>query len=139
MAFVFEKLDSVEAQKIRNLVRDPVYAFQRGVAIDREREIIFVDLGGKGDQPKERGEYPSYYNLLWKGIPIVFEGYDQLKNVDGVLTVDVEYTKLQIPNELRNFVTEIQRAIVDASNCYWGGLRNKTVVANVQFPIVQFY
>lgn len=139
MAFVFEELNSVEAQEIRNLVRDPVYAFQRGVAIDRERDLFFVDLGGKGDQPKERGEYPTYYNLLWKRSPIVFEGYDQWKNVDGVLNIDVEYSKMQIPKTLRAFVTEIQEFIVEASDVYWRGLLNKPVVVSVQFPIIHFY
>ena len=139
MAFVFEKLDSVEAQKIRYLVRDPVYAFQDRVVIDRERELVFVDLGGTGDQPKARGAYPTYYNLLRKNIPVVFEGYDDLKNVDGVLTVDVEYTKMQIPNTHKNLVGNIQHEIIEATTNYWIGRLKKNVVVNVKFPAVQFY
>lgn len=139
MAFVFEKLDSIEAQEIRNLVRDPVYAFQRCVVIDRERDLVFVDLGGHGDQPKGEGECPTYYNLLWKKMPIVFEGYDCFKTINSVLTRDVNITNLLVPQKLKEIVPEIQEAIVDAMNGYWSGQDRRPIPANVRFPIVQFY
>lgn len=139
MAFVFEQLGSVEAQEIRNLVRDPVYAFQDRVMIDRERDLVFVDLGGHGDQPKGEGECPTYYNLLWKKIPIVFEGYDSFKTIDGVLTREVSLTTLIVSKIFEDIVPEIQEGIVEAMNGYWSGRYRRTISANVQFPTVQFY
>jgi hypothetical protein len=134
MSFVYEKIDHSRSQEILHQVRPPIYCFQRFQVIDRERDLVFVCLGGEGGQPQVRREPPTYYNLLWKGIPVAFEGYDNAKFPQGTVTVDVKLTKLCIPDALINLVPEIQQVIIEAMTCFWSGQWERPATLTVQFP-----
>lgn len=138
MTFVFETIDQARAQELIRKVREPIHVFQSTQVIDRERDLVFVDLGGHGNSPQGRGE-PTYYNLFWKGVPVAFEGYDELTSPQGILTVEINLTKMFVPGNLKNLVPEIQQAIVEAISIYWSGRFERPVIANVQFPISQIY
>lgn len=145
MPFVYENINAVRAQEILACVRHPVVQFQRLQVIDRKRDMVLARLGGHGDQPKIRGELPNYFNLLWRGIPIAFEGYEQQHFLEPDVQVDVDIVKMEVPHTLQDSVAEIQQAVVEALECYWDHrtwshrYRPQHASVRVQFPTVQFY
>jgi hypothetical protein len=139
MAFVSEKIDQQRALSLMEKVRRPIYQFQPTQVIDRDRDLIFVDLGGHGDQPPGQGDGPTYYNLLWQGKAVAFEGYDRLQNLQGRATVNLDISALHVPAALSDMVDDIKQGIVEAVEAYWSGGFGQHIAAYVSFPVVKIY
>ncbi|WP_332853588.1 hypothetical protein [Duganella sp. S19_KUP01_CR8] len=139
MAFVFEKIDHTRGAELIQMVRPPIYAFQRWQVIDRERNFVLADLGGEGEYPRGQGDAPDYFNFLWQSMPIAFECYTTEKGVDGTQHINVDIAKITLPENLKNSADEIKRLIPEALTVYWAGRRKKAVSVAVQFPVIQFY
>jgi hypothetical protein len=139
MTFVFEKIDKAIGDSLVCKVRAPIFAFQLWQVIDRSRNVILVSLGGKGDLPKERGEPPTYYNLLWQDCPVVFNGYITMTSKNGIYNIEMVLNELLVPAGLVALEFEIKRAIQDAMSVYWGARRNRPVEVQIHFPAVKQY
>ncbi|MFZ6875752.1 hypothetical protein ACO0LF_27100 [Undibacterium sp. Di27W] len=133
MTFQFKNLDGGELQGYAKRVYGPVYALQSCGVVDDERDIIFLDLGGHGDLAPGRGECPTYYNLLWQGMAVAFEGYDALQRSGDGVTLIFTITKFVVPPELAQMTEEIKAALVAASQCYWNGRYKRELLFDVRF------
>jgi hypothetical protein len=139
MPFIFEKIDQKRALVLMEKARQPIYQFQLTQVIDRDRDLIFVSLGGHGNQPPGRGECPTFYNLLWQGRAVAFEGYDQLQTHQGMTTVTVQISAFYVPLALQDIVEEVKQAIVEAIEAHWSGRFGQFIAAQVSFPAMQLY
>lgn len=137
MTFKFNIMGNNELREYAKRVHGPVYAFQSCYVVDDERDIIFLDLGGHGDLAPGRGECPTYYNLLWQGIAVAFEGYDALQRSDDGVILIFTITKFVVPPELAQATDEIKAALVAASQCYWNGRYKRELLFDVRFPLLE--
>jgi hypothetical protein len=136
---VFERIDHARGSELIRLVRPPVYAFQRWQVIDRERDVILVDLGGQGEYPRGQGGAPDYFNLICYGMPVAFEAYTSESGLDGVRQFSVDISKITFPEGLKDAIEEIKKMIPEALMVYWISRRRKPANVKVHFPLIQFY
>jgi hypothetical protein len=139
MAFAYEKVSGSRATEILKQARGPIYTFQMSQVIDKERGLIFVNLGGQGDRPKAQGDSPTYFNLFWKDQVIVFRGYYYGKTKNNIYTFELNIESIYLPISLKEQVSEIKDAIQEAVAVYWGFLKEKPLIVEVQFPTINFY
>lgn len=146
MAFVYEKIDSARAKELLKAIpKHWVLSMSPIHVIDVDSDLVFLELGGKGDLPPEYGEPPSYYALLWKGEAVLFSGHDKKNYKDECVLVDINLGVLRAPSALQGKVMEIQKAIEDAMACYWEHItwnhkyKPQHATVAVQFPAAQFY
>lgn len=139
MTFTYEKIDQQRASEIRSQVLGDIYAFQMAQVIDRERDLVFVNLGGQGDLPQGQGDSPTYFNLFWKGNAIAFQGYWVGGKRNGVVAIDLDITAMAIPTILKGKIAEIQEAIQESMGVYWGALLRTTIIVEVNYNIVNFF
>jgi hypothetical protein len=139
MSFLFERISQANVDPVLHLTRGPVYAMQSIWARDTERDMILLDLGGKGRSMPSPGEPPDYYNLIWRGATIAFAGYYQRKHEKHFAEFDYVFEYLAMPKPLFNEVELIKLAIVEALQAYWQGLVRRPVAIEVKavFPAPQ--
>lgn len=139
MTYIFEMLDQAAARQLSLKVRQPVYAFQRWQVIDRSRDIVLADLGGDGSNQHSASGVPSYYNLIWLGIPIAFSCRDTKQFTEHAIHVEITVEKMQAPSELQPAVEEIKNAICEAMEVYWGTRMRRVATVHAHFPAISFY
>ncbi|BBB68436.1 hypothetical protein UNDYM_4183 [Undibacterium sp. YM2] len=140
MTFTYKDITPEKRTEYRKQVCGPIFVFQTSYAEDEDRGIVFLSLGGQGNQPPERGEGPSYYNLIWKGCAIAFEAYHAIKRSDdGGSFFEFTITKVQVPTKSTKTLNDIKDAIIAGAQCYWSGIWEETLLLNVSFSGIEFY
>jgi hypothetical protein len=78
MSFVYDKLDVAAAAALREKIpkTQTIYAPLYAQAIDREKDLTYVGLGGRGTLPPEQGEMPYFHLLFWKKLYVGFGSYE---------------------------------------------------------------
>ena len=139
MTFVFEKLDQQAAAALISLVRYPVYQFQRWQVIDRDRDIILVDLGGDGEFARSLSGTPSYFNLLWKTTPIAFSCRFESDSTPVHSSIQMEIENIEFPLQLELSIEECKQAIRESLEVYFTAQKNRGASVRVRFPRITFY
>lgn len=139
MPFVVEPIESSVASRFDKKLLGPIFAFQPTQVIDRDQDLVLLVLGGNGGFDKESGQPPSYFNLMWQGLPIAFQGFHSENEVAGTWTVHLELDTFLVPEQLRNVFDEIKNEVTTSISVYWSHRRRRVVHADVQFPLASFY
>lgn len=126
MTFVAEELTQELTEKYTADIQSPVYVIQSTYAIDRERNIALLCLGGRGDLPKASGEGPSYYALFWDGLEVPIQAWDDFAS-DGSRVIEYDVGLMDVPSELTVPLDDIKQEFVDALNAYWNAIYRKPV------------
>jgi len=136
MTFVYEQLDSASVDALRKMIPafQSVLGFSPSQAIDHERKIIYVSLGGKGELPPHAGEPPNFHALFWNELCVAFEGYETLEIQGEFVRLNVAITKLRLPVELKDESPAIQDAIQAAMTAYRTATKKRPVSVSVKFP-----
>jgi hypothetical protein len=140
MTFVYEPLDENAAAELRAKVSkfQTVLSMTLAQIVDRGRDIVFVGLGGRGDEPPQRGQPPNHYAILWKGVGVAFEGYHENSYVNGVVNMTITLTRLAIPQQVRGEFPGIQHAAEEALALYWSTLNRRPTIVATRFPAPVF-
>jgi hypothetical protein len=141
MTFVFEKLDEASVLELRKKIPkfQHILSFSPCQVIDRDRDIAFVSLGGKGALPPERAEPPYFYALLWKGLCVAFEGYETVESLAGAAKVNIRLTQLRLPIALRDELLNIRQAIEAAMTIFKAATAGYPVSLSIEFPQATYY
>ncbi len=138
MTFELERVSQERAHELERMASMTVFYFNRTILIDRERDLIFLDLGGKGDQPKERNEPPNYWCLIYKGESVRLTSRERFERVSDVDYIYAELETFSTPLSLKNQLFEVQETIIEAFASYYSLGLKRTMSASVQFPPVVF-
>lgn len=141
MSFTYEQLDNERMDALRKKIPafHSILGFSPFQAIDRERDIVYVSLGGKGELPPEAGEPPDFHALFWRGMCVAFEGYETLEVNSGLVQLNIRLTKLRLPSALHGELIAIQDAIKVAMTVYRTGTKGRPVSISIQFPQATTY
>lgn len=137
MAFIYESLDDATTSELKNKISkfQTVLSISRMYVIDREREIIFSSLGGRGELHPAAAEPPNFYALLWKGVGVAFEGYEEYTYVQGGTShIKLNLTGFRLPQELQDELDSIQRAVEEAFLVYCSTIYKCQVSVAIHFP-----
>lgn len=139
MAFELEEVGQVRASELMKLANMTVYHFGWDTLIDRDRDLIFLCLGGKGGQPAERNEPPNYWCLLVGNQSIKLTSYSHFEFISGVDVACEDLNELRVPKPLQAKLSEIQDVIREAFSSYYSQIYKRNVSAQVTFPPPVFY
>jgi len=135
MTFTYEKIDESRRQELlAKLPRSYVLALSACQVIDRERDRIFLCLGGRGDEPKTRGQPPTGYALLWKGLVVLCRGYDDTRFPENRVIAEIDLEEWRLPASLMAAQEEVRTAIIEALAVLWSGCWERPAVITVRFP-----
>ena len=135
MSFRVERVDQKKAEEIRTRLNGTgIYGVGEIILIDEERNILFTCTGGQGYLPRGRGDCSTNYWMVFEGLPIFFDGYDTIENVDSVHTVIVELDNLSVPSSLMKRAEYIKGLITEAFTVYWRHRRNAHLAVSISFP-----
>lgn len=144
MAFIYEQLNEAESLDMKKKVEpfQMLMSFIDGQVIDRDKDVVFLDLGGQGYQPPDRGEPPNYYALNWKGAFVAYEGYYRTEYYDSEIRMNVNLVRLRVPEILKSELVQLQQFIEDAMSVYWQKLQsspNRKILLTISFPEPTYY
>jgi hypothetical protein len=139
MPFVVESMSQNDAENYFGKTKGLVYTFQPERTIDHERDLVLLDFGGKGDEGERTGEPPSYFNLLWKGDAVAFEGYYKVAKEGNNRVYDFDVRRFRIPSAISKYESAIRDAIVEALTVYWSVRARQPVQPRLQFPVAEQY
>jgi hypothetical protein len=139
MSFVYENINQVKADPFIKRIVGPVYQIQTSWARDDERDMVLMDLGGKGDQAPSPGEPPSFYNLMWRGMVAAFSARHKLRQEGTRVTITYDVQRLSVPSEVEHEIVFIQSAFIEGLECYWTGLYRRPVLIEAAFPVPECY
>lgn len=123
MKFDIEITDPRRRGQIKEWIGNTfIFQMQRTIVIDRERDIIFVSLGGQGDMPRDRGECASFYCLLWQKKAIYFHGYWKGEAIPEGHRKVLEVDGIRVPMALGPQIDEIKSTIDVVLAEYFGYL-----------------
>lgn len=115
MAFIRERLTEETKKKLYSyklnnpVTLDPLNPFRW--FIDKERNMIFLGLGGQGILG---GEIPAYYALIWEEKVIVVETFSKAESIDQLTEEGHWYiTDIQAPVSLKGKEEEIMELVKD--------------------------
>lgn len=145
MAYVYEPLSDENWKELVRLNPDGPYLGGRPWhwLNDRERDIQFASLGGRGDAPEWHDVPPDYYVLIWHKQVIRFEARYTCLN-SGVdyndQTVTQDVFAIYAPKALKLEEQAIREDIPQALLAYWRGLSHtKNVLAvHATLPTIHF-
>lgn len=137
MTFVAEELTQDLANQYTRNLHSRVYVIQDTYAIDRERGIVMLNFGGRGDMPKASGEGPSYYALFWGGQEISVQAWYGLGDCEEMRVMEYDVDWMSIPAGLDIPIGAIEQALKDALQAYWEALYEEPVGIRATFNGVE--
>jgi hypothetical protein len=134
MAFVYEKLTEQDkgflaSFKLPHPLDHFSLATPRNWAVDRERGLFFISVGGQGFRFSEEFP-PSFYYLIWEGQLIRMQAYyNEIGNMQEKRKVIYKVHRILAPNILRDkselVIETIKEAITEyerGSNKFFGSI-----------------
>jgi len=140
MTFEIEVIDQTRADELFKWIGDTfIFQMQSTIVIDRERDIIFVSLGGQGNMPPDRGECADFFCLLWERKPIYFNGYWKGETTSDGYRKVLEIEGIRIPRCLESLFEEIKSTIDITLSKYYSHFFLEPMSARAQFPDAPSY
>ena len=121
MAFVSEQCNEEEMREILKLKPYLPFGWYGYMAVDREKNIRLLSLGGKGSTPETRGEPPDYLLLIIREHLVPFEIRFTSENFSDGWVYSMDVQKMQVPPELKKDIEEIQQCIRESILALWSG------------------
>jgi hypothetical protein len=119
MTFIHEKINNASMQALAKKISPPtILSMSSMQVIDRDQDAILVSLGGRGELPKEMGEPPDFFAMLWQGSRIFFSGYNTLKTTEKGCIYELEMDTFSLPPGLKKREIETKQLIYEAMLCY---------------------
>lgn len=139
MTFQLEEVSQERANELMELANSTVYQFASKVLIDYDRDLVFLCLGGKGDQPGERNEPPNYWCLLYRGKSVKFTSRSHFEYIDGVDVACEDIREFRVPDSFQEKLSEIEDVIKEAFASFYSEVYERIVSAHVKFSTPVFY
>lgn len=118
MELMVLELGEAEANNFINKLNFKPLSLPRKKYACKDNEIVFVTLGGRGDEPKERGFPPDFYGLFIDEYAVLFSVYSGISSQpDGERLIDLEISLL---SEIRDgLIEEIKKTIKTVMESYY--------------------
>ncbi|MFL6658735.1 MAG: hypothetical protein ACJ8GW_11720 [Massilia sp.] len=139
MPFVVEKITQTEIDPYLHKILRPVYALQAIRIIDRDRDLVLLHLGGRGEYGEHRGEAPTYFNFFWKGATIAFECYISMTQEGDHWSKFFDVRRFRVPSRLEHAIPEVRTAIEEALTTYFIAGYKQPFQVSLQIAAVELY